>query len=66
MQRGGSSPWWTRSNADSDEMTYECDGNLGSPQEVDCAQVEYQLDGLSDTIQIGPGEVKFLSSSEYL
>ena len=32
---------------------------------VDCTQLQYQLGAKSDTLQIGAGEVKFLSSSEY-
>ena len=64
MERGGSRPWWTTVDPASDKMTYECDAKLGSPQTVDCAQVEYQLDASSDTFQLAAGEVKFLSSSK--
>ena len=56
-------PWWERPSQP-DEMTYECDAGLGSPEVVDCAQLQYQLGVKSDSLQIGAGEVRFLSSSE--
>lgn len=66
MYAGGkTTPWWGATAALADEMTYECDANLGAPSAVDCAQVEWsQLGPDDDTISIGAGVVKFLSSSE--
>ena len=64
MSRGGRTPWWTSSASSADDMTYDCDANLGSPSVVDCAQLEYQAGAASDTLQLGPGETKFLSFSE--
>lgn len=57
-------PWWERP-LQPDEMTYECDAGLGNPKVVDCTQLQYQLGVKSDDLQIGAGEVRFLSSSEY-
>ena len=64
MHRGGQSPWWTSAALGTDEMAYSCDADLGSPSSVDCAQLDFQTGAASDTIQLGAGETKFLSSSE--
>ena len=45
-------------------MAYDCDANLGAPREVDCELLEYsQLGPPSDTITVGPGAPKLLSSN---
>ena len=50
-----------------EQMDYTCDAGLGAPTEVDCALLEYeQLRGSSDTLSVGPGTPKVLSSSEFL
>jgi hypothetical protein len=66
MYAGGkTTPWWGATAGLADEMTYECDSTLGAPSAVDCAQVEWsQLGPDEDTISIGAGVVKFLSSSK--
>jgi len=68
MYAGGkTTPWWGAVAESADEMTYECDATLGAPSAVDCAQVEWsQLGADEDTISIGAGVVKFLSSSKWL
>lgn len=65
MYAGGkTTPWWGAVAASADEMTYECDGNLGAPAPVDCAQVEWsELGADEDTFSLAAGAVKFLSSS---
>lgn len=65
MYAGGkTTPWWGATAESADDMTYECDANLGAPSAVDCAQVEWsQLGPDEETIPIGAGVVKFLSSS---
>ena len=67
MKRGGSNPWWQYSTSP-DEMTYECDSNLGSPSVVDCAQIEWQqIDGATtDTLTVGPSQVSFYHSSKFI
>ena len=66
MYAGGkTTPWWGAVAASEDEMTYECDSTLGAPSAVDCAQVEWsQLGPDDETLSIGAGVVKFLSSSK--
>ena len=69
MGAGEAIPWWQlASSAADDKMTYECDNRLGSPSEVDCAQIEWhQLDSTpSDTLTIGANQVSFYHSSELL
>lgn len=56
-------PWWQRPSQPN-EMTYDCDAGLGGPKVVDCTQLQYQLGVKSDNLQIGAGEVRFLSSSK--
>lgn len=63
MHRGGRTTWWAGGQA-ADDMTYECDSKLGSPKVFDCTQVHSQLGATSDSVQVGAGEVKFLSSSK--
>ena len=64
MKRRGSLNWWSPQGA-SDEMTYTCDADLGSPALVDCAQIQWQgLGPPSDTITIVPGVTKFISQSK--
>lgn len=62
MRRGGPVKWWSSVLAVND-MTYECDSKLGSPKVIDCTQVGSQLGAMSDSVQVGAGEVRFLSSS---
>ena len=69
MAPGETTPWWeiAPSVAD-DKMSYECDAKLGSPSEVDCAQVQWhQLDPSSaDTLTVGANQVSFYHSSELI
>ena len=66
MERGSEVPWWGTVLQASDKMTYVCDSKLGSPTTVDCSQIAWQQLGAgSDIVEVGPGVVKFLSSSEY-
>ncbi|CAF9908203.1 MAG: hypothetical protein ALECFALPRED_004349 [Alectoria fallacina] len=63
MRPGGNTPWWQQIPESADEMTYECDAKLGAPAAVDCEKVEYgELGADDDTISVGAGVVKFLSS----
>ena len=65
MSPGGNTPWWQQVPDAADEMTYECDANLGSPNAVDCAQVEYGELGLNDdTFSVAAGVAKILSSGQ--
>ena len=60
MTQGGLVPWW-QVPSQSSEMTYECDGGLGSPSLTDCAQIESsQLGPLGDTVALRPGATTFL------
>ena len=65
MKRGGSVPWWHYSTLP-DDMTYECDSNLGSPSVADCIQIEWQQINsvASDTLRMGPSQVSFYHSSK--
>ncbi|MCJ1228496.1 hypothetical protein MMC12_005157 [Toensbergia leucococca] len=67
MLSGSLRSWWSMdasSSAVPDEMTYECDPKLGSPATVDCAHIEWsELGNPSDTFEVRPGDVKFLSSN---
>ena len=71
--QAGFIPWWsadtgthhTASPSEEDETSYECDTSLGIPDAADCSQLEdLQLGAPSDTIAVGPGAPKILSSSE--
>ncbi len=65
MTPGGKTPWWQQVPDSADEMTYECDAKLGAPSAVDCAKVEYgELGADDDTISVGAGVVKLLSSGQ--
>ncbi|KAK4696842.1 hypothetical protein P7C71_g1150, partial [Lecanoromycetidae sp. Uapishka_2] len=68
MYAGGkTTPWWGAVSEAADEMTYECDASLGAPSAVDCAQVEWsQLGPDEETLSVGAGVVKFLSSTDAL
>ena len=67
MTPGGKTPWWQQVPDSADKMTYECDSKLGSPMEQDCANIEFGgLGADDDTISVGEGIVKFLSSGQYL
>ena len=63
MQRGTTAPWWTAPEM-GDQMTYECNSKLGTPRATDCSQLLSQLGAPSDSIQVAPGAVRFLSSSK--
>ena len=61
-------PWWSadlqtpaHALSDPNEMSYECDANLGTPALDDCSRIEWEALGPdSDTIQVGPKAVTFL------
>ena len=57
MQRGGKETWWAvQPPLEASSMSYQCDGLLGSPASVDCAQIEWnQLGLLSDMLNIESG-----------
>ena len=56
--------WWDYlPSSSSDDMTYECNAQLGSPHPVDCSKLEYsQLGAESDKIQISQHTPKVLST----
>ena len=73
MMRTGDprSTWWQPDPPPSwilqsqNEMTYECDANLGSPSLVDCSRQQWQgLEPSSDTVTISPGIPKSYLSSK--
>ena len=68
MQRGDDrTPWWFEFDPSADEMTYDCDADLGSPEDADCSQIGLSQPKLpSQTLEISPNEVKFLDSSKFL
>ena len=58
-------PWWQFNSLPkalpSDEMTYLCDADLGSPESADCSHIEWsELAPDSDPLRVGPGAVTFL------
>ena len=56
---------WAPSTPVPDEMTYDCDANLGAPSAVNCLNINYsQLEAPSTKIMIGPGTPKVLSLDE--
>ena len=62
MNQGDISNWWDPFRPS--WVTFECDSSLGSPAISDCTQLEYSgLSPPSDTLIIGPGATKFLSSN---
>ena len=61
--------WWVFSEthdiylSEASEMVYTCDGNLGTPNAVDCEMLAYSgLGPSSDTVTIGPGPASKLIS----
>ena len=65
MRPGGNTPWWQQVPDAAEEMSYECDANLGAPAAVDCAKVEYGELGLDDdTFSVTGGIAKILSSGQ--
>ena len=71
MQRGSTTPWWQVVNSQvSDQMTYECDANLGSPPALDCAQLEWSQLGdggsPSDILTVGPEATFYHSNTCFL
>lgn len=73
--KSSSRPWWQdqetcinprqgapRQNAQlaSEEMSYNCDANLGNPAPQDCFQIEWSQLPSSDTLHVGPGLATFL------
>lgn len=64
MRVGGSVAWWEMSQR-TKKMGYECDANLGTPAAVDCTNIQtHQLGNLNETLEVGPGKTRFLSSSQ--
>ena len=56
---------WNQYDIASDDMTYQCDPTLGVPRSADCNLLEYtELGPSSDTLNIGPGTPKVLTSSK--
>ena len=56
---------WAPSTLVPDEMTYDCDANLGAPSAANCSNINYsQLGAPSTKIMIGPGTPKVLSLDE--
>ena len=73
LANGDSSiPWWnllpsflSQPASSPDEMTYQCDANLGAPTQFDCTRLEYsQFGSPSDTVIIGIDRPKVLSLSK--
>ena len=65
MRPAGKTPWWQQVPDAAEEMTYECDAELGAPMAVDCAKVEYGELGLDDTtFSVTKGLAKVLSSGQ--
>ena len=65
MQGDDGSTWWENNDGAVDEMSYECDANLGSPLAVDCDQIEWsQLSSTSDTLALAADQVKFFHQSK--
>ena len=70
MSRGGSLPWWSvpfQSSA-TDQMSYECSADLGSPDPTDCTQIEWnQLPSStapkSNTLTVTPESPTFFHSN---
>ena len=63
--------WWGLANkyhhskaSNSEKTTYECDSMLGNPKPVDCSHLQYSAFpiGVDESIQVQPGEPKFLHS----
>ena len=69
MTRGSSAQSWNGRNTHIfpsavDEMTYECDSNLGNPAIADCAHIEWtQLGHPSDSLTVGPEATFFHSNT---
>ena len=64
---GYTNRWWSpaQNSIAADNMAYECDADLGTPNSTECSQIEYsQLGAAGDKITIGPGNPKVLSSSK--
>lgn len=61
MDQGVPGQWWEHTSKVDDEMTYTCDSKLGSPAATDCIKLLSQLPHGSDNIELGPGNVRFLS-----
>lgn len=65
MRRPNMVPWWRRYPLTTihDEMTYECDENLGNPAAADCTDIEWnQLGSPSDSLTLESGNTKFFHS----
>ena len=60
----GAPSWWDyRPETITDDMTYDCDVNLGSPRPVDCSKLEYSQLGVgSDTVLVSPQAPRILST----
>ncbi|KAL9122948.1 MAG: hypothetical protein Q9187_000503 [Circinaria calcarea] len=56
-------PWWLHHSLAPDEMTYDCDAALGSPKAMDCSKLQNQIRSRAGNVQVGLGEVKYLSAT---
>ena len=66
MDQGVPGQWWEHTSKVNDEMTYTCDSKLGSPAATDCIKLLSQLPPGSDKIELGPGNVRFLTLSKLI
>ena len=72
MESGGNIMWWDdQPSQTTDDMTYACETDLGSPSITDCTQIEWNqlgpasINPPSDTVTVGPGIVQFFHSSKH-
>ena len=67
ISQGPRRSWWDvvkTVSAQPEEMSYDCNANLGAPREVDCELLGYsQLGPPSDSITITPQAPRLLSSN---
>ena len=65
ITQGGSEPWWQPGDSDGstakvkEEMRYECDKRLGSPEARDCRRIVWEGIGMgkgTDLVRVGPGD----------
>ena len=76
IRRGGNKQWWQQGDGEGtgtrkveEEMRYECDKGLGSPEVGDCRRIVWEGIGMgkgSDLVRVEPGErgTVFLVHSE--
>ena len=73
MTIAGGTPWWQHGSDGSgggrkEEMGYECDSGLGSPDGDDCRHIELRpASGRppADLVNVGPGNTQFLGYSKF-